>query len=103
MALGPWAVTGPWVPSQLGRRRLRRRYVRPSLLVLAAFLVPLLALTILVGEPDKYFHSAHDFLTKFVASKGGPAWIGQAVLIAVPCMVVLTLIQVLPIFWCGGK
>jgi NADH-quinone oxidoreductase subunit H len=96
MALGPWAVTGPWVPSQLPDA-IRRRYVR-SLLVLAAFLVPLLALTVLVGEPDKYFHSAHDFLTKFVASKGGPAWIGQAVLIAVPCMVVLTLIQVLPIF-----
>lgn len=96
MALGPWAVTGPWVPSQLPES-IRRRYVR-SLLVLGAILLPLLILTILVGEPDKYFHLAHDFLTKFVASKGGPAWIGQAVLIAVPCMVVLTLIQVLPIF-----
>jgi hypothetical protein len=75
MALGPWAVTGPWIPSQLPDA-LRRRYIR-SVLVLAAILLPLLALTILVGEPDKYFHAALDFLNKFVASKGGPAGLGK--------------------------
>jgi len=68
------------------------------LIVLAAILLPLLAATILIGEPDKYFHAAHGFLTKYIESRGGPAWIGQAILITVPCLVALTLIQVLPIF-----
>lgn len=96
MASGPWSVTGPWTESQ-SPASIRRRY-KNSLIVLAAILLPLLAATILIGEPDKYFHAAHGFLTKFIADIGGPAWIGQAVLIAVPCMVALTLIQVLPIF-----
>lgn len=96
MALGPWSVTGPWAPSQTAES-IRRRYIR-SFLVLAAILVPLFVLTILVGEPDKYFRQAHGFITDWVSVRGGPAWIGSAILIAVPCMVVLTLIQVLPIF-----
>ncbi|MBL0057684.1 MAG: NADH-quinone oxidoreductase subunit NuoH [Elusimicrobia bacterium] len=96
MASGPWAVTGPWSASQTPAA-IRRRYFR-SVLVLAAILAPLFAITVLVGEPDKYFHKILDLLTAFVEKKGGPAWIPTAVTIAVPCMVVLGLIQVLPIF-----
>ncbi len=96
MARGPWTVTGPWTAAQ-SAESIRRRYI-VSALVLAAFLLPLFALTILVGEPDKYFHQVHGFVTQWIAERGGPAWIGSAILIAVPCMVVLTLIQVLPIF-----
>jgi hypothetical protein len=85
MASGPWAVTGPWVPSQLPESI--RGAMSRSLIVLAAILFPLLGLTILIGEPDKYFHAAHGFLTKFIGHQI-PAWIGQAVLITVPCLVV---------------
>lgn len=96
MAKGPWEVLGPAAPTQTPEG-IRRRYVR-SFLVLAAILVPLLAVTALIGEPYRYFGAAMDTLSAFGASKGWPAWIPDLIRLLIPCTLILTVIQAAPAF-----
>ncbi|MGQ0644256.1 MAG: NADH-quinone oxidoreductase subunit NuoH [Elusimicrobiota bacterium] len=92
----PWTVLGPWAPSQTPEA-IRGRYLR-SFRVLAILLLPPLALAALVGEIHPRFVQAMDYLALTVARRGWPGWIPELVGFAVPCSLILTVIQAVPAF-----
>ncbi len=121
MPKGPWEVMGPAVPSQTDEN-IRGRYVN-SFKVLAALVIPLLLLTVLVGEdPYQIFLTVFSFclgvfvwvidLGVKIANAGVgllgwrfPAWLSGAhigglvhhvVLFLLPFVLILMVVQLLP-------
>ena len=75
MAKGPWAVTGPWVPSQTPAA-LRKRYVL-SFVVLGMLLLPLVGLIAYLGDrPWRLIEDVFALSNKAAALAGFqiPAW-----------------------------
>ena len=99
MAKGPWAVTGPWVPSQTPEA-LRKRYWS-SLLVLGLLALPVVAILVYLG--DRPWRLVEDIfkLSNIAAGWFGwriPAWHLDVVAMVLPFVFVITLMQVAPIF-----
>jgi hypothetical protein len=99
MAKGPWAVTGPWVPSQTPAA-LRKRYVL-SFVVLGMLLLPLVGLIAYLGDrPWRLIEDVFALSNKAAALAGFqiPAWHLDVVATVLPFVFVIALMQVAPIF-----
>lgn len=99
MAKGPWAVTGPWVPSQTPAA-LRKRYLM-SFVVLGALLLPIVGVIAYLGDrPWRLIEDVFALSNKAAALAGFqiPAWHLDVIATVLPFVFVIALMQVAPIF-----
>jgi NADH-quinone oxidoreductase subunit H len=96
MTRGPWDVLGPATSNQTPEA-IRGRY-RRSFLVAGALLGGLTLATILLGELGGYWSALFVWLDAAVLKFGLPAWLPTAAAYAIPCILLLVIVQAAPSF-----